>query len=74
MFTPLTRRDFFVQGALYGGSLWLFSQLPRPRAVQAAQLSSQPQTLTPNEWKQLEAMAARILPTDHEPGARGRAV
>jgi gluconate 2-dehydrogenase gamma chain len=66
----LSRRRFLRDGSLFGGSLWLAAQLPWPRAALAAAESSEPITLTAGEWKTLEAITARILPTDHEPGAR----
>jgi gluconate 2-dehydrogenase gamma chain len=66
----LSRRRFLRDGSWIGGSLWLATQLPWPRAARAAAESSAPTLLTPAEWKTLEAITARILPTDHEPGAR----
>jgi len=66
----LSRRRFLRDGSLLGGGLWLAAQLPWPRAARAAAESSEPSVLTPAEWKTLEAITARILPTDHEPGAR----
>ena len=66
----LSRRRFLHEGSLVGGGLWLATQLPWPRAARAAAVSSAPSVLTTAEWKTLEAITARILPTDHEPGAR----
>ena len=66
----LSRRDFLVRGSFYGGGLWVAVNLPRPRALSAAQASQQPEVLSQHEWQTLEAIAARIIPTDHEPGAR----
>lgn len=66
----LTRRHFLRDGTWLGGSLWLASRLPWPEAARAAAASDAPATLTPAEWKTLEAITARIVPTDHEPGAR----
>ncbi len=66
----LSRRSFLRDGSLFGGGLWLAAQLPWPRAALAAAESSEPSTLSAAEWKTLEAITARILPTDHEPGAR----
>jgi gluconate 2-dehydrogenase gamma chain len=45
-------------------------QLPRPRALAAAAASSQPDVLSAQEWATVDAIAARLIPTDHEPGAR----
>lgn len=66
----LSRRDFLVRGSLYGGGLWIAANLPRPKALQAAQASREPAALSAHEWKTVEAICARIIPTDHEPGAR----
>jgi gluconate 2-dehydrogenase gamma chain len=65
-----SRRRFLRDGSLAGGGLWLAAQLPFPRAARAAAASSQPEVLTESEWKTLVAVTARILPSDHEPGAR----
>lgn len=65
-----SRRDFLVRGSLYGGSLWIAANLPRPKALQAAQASREPAVLSKHEWATVEAICARIVPTDHEPGAR----
>ena len=66
--SDLSRRDFFVQSGLYGGSLWMLLNA-RPRAVLAAQSSTRPEVLTAAQWKTVEAVTGRIIPTDHEPGA-----
>lgn len=66
----LSRRRFVRDVSLFGGGVWLATQLPWPRAARAAAESSAPSVLSPAEWKTLEAITARILPTDHEPGAR----
>ncbi len=67
--SQLTRREFFVQGGLYGSSLWMLLNMPRPRALEAAQASSRREVLSEAQWKTVEAVSARIIPTDHEPGA-----
>jgi gluconate 2-dehydrogenase gamma chain len=67
----LSRRDLLLlSGPLYGGGLWLLLSLPRPLASAAAEASAQPLVLDAAEWRALDAIAARIVPTDHEPGAR----
>ena len=66
--SDLSRRDFFVQSGLYGGSLWMLLNA-RPRAVLAAQSSTRREALTEAQWKTVQAVTARIIPTDHEPGA-----
>lgn len=68
--TKLSRRDFLVTGSLYGGGLWISLSLPRPRAEAAAVASVEPESLRPAEWRALDAVAARILPSDEGPGAR----
>ena len=68
--TLLSRRDLLTRGALFGGSLVAALHLPRPRALAAAAASQAPEVLSPQEWKTVEAIAARLIPTDHEPGAR----
>jgi gluconate 2-dehydrogenase gamma chain len=65
----ISRREFIVRGAAYGSALWLSLGLARPRALAAAQASREPVVLSPDEWKTLEAMTARIIPTDDAPGA-----
>jgi len=67
--TKFTRRDFLRDSTLYGGSLWIALQLPRPNTARAAAASSEPAVLTPAEWKTIEAITGRIIPTDAEPGA-----
>jgi gluconate 2-dehydrogenase gamma chain len=66
----LTRRDFLLQSALYGGALWAALNVPRPRALAAAAASSAPVVFTkPAQWALVEAITARIIPSDDEPGA-----
>jgi len=65
----ISRRDLLVGGVAYGSSLWLLLNLPRPLAARAAEESSRPLVLTESSWKTVEAITARIIPTDHEPGA-----
>ncbi len=65
----LSRREFFLQSGLYGSSLWMLLNMPRPRALAAAEASTRPEVLHETQWKTVEAITARIIPTDHEPGA-----
>jgi gluconate 2-dehydrogenase gamma chain len=65
----VSRREFLREASLYGGGLWIALSLPRPRAARAAAESSQRVVLSEPEWRTLEAISGRILPTDHEPGA-----
>ena len=66
----LTRRAFVARGSLYGAGVLVGLGTPRPLAAKAAAESSTPVVLTPSEWSIVEAVTARIIPTDHEPGAR----
>jgi len=65
----ISRRDLLVGSAVYGSSLWVLLNLPRPLAARAAEESSRPLVLGAGEWKTVEAIAGRIIPADHEPGA-----
>lgn len=65
----ISRRDFLSQGAIYGGTLWALLNVPRPKALAAAHASSDPVTFTASQWKTVEAITGRIIPTDDEPGA-----
>lgn len=66
----LTRRDFLLQSTLYSGALWAAMNVPRPQALAAASASTTPVVFTkPEQWKLVEAIAARVIPTDDEPGA-----
>jgi len=69
MSDPVSRRDFLVQSALYGSSLWVLLNTPRPRAARAAAESTRHEVLTDAQWKTAEAITGRIIPTDHDPGA-----
>ena len=61
----LSRRAFLAGSA----GLWIAVSLPRPLAAAAAQAHKSPRVLTAREWQQVEAISARILPTDELPGA-----
>ena len=66
--SDLSRREFFLQSGLYGGSLWLMLAA-RPRSIQASQDSTRREVLTEAQWKTVEAVTGRIIPTDADPGA-----
>jgi gluconate 2-dehydrogenase gamma chain len=66
----ITRRALLRNGSVLGGCAVLAGWLPFPRAARAAAASSEPAVLTPGPWQTLEAITARIIPTDSEPGAR----
>lgn len=70
MKSRLSRREFVARSAIYGGAVWGLFELPRPQALLAAARSSQPLSFDAAQWKLVEAITARIVPTDHEPGAR----
>lgn len=70
----LSRRDFLVGGVAGGTSLWISLSLPRSAAAAAASAavsagSDGRASFTPQEWRSVEAITARILPTDDTPGA-----
>lgn len=65
----LSRRDFLLQSALYSGALWAALNVPHPHTLAAAEASTKPLVLKPDQWKLVEAIAARIIPSDDEPGA-----
>jgi gluconate 2-dehydrogenase gamma chain len=67
--SDVSRREFLLQSGFYGSSLWVLLNMPRPRAIQAAQESTRPEVLNATQWKTVEAVTGRIIPTDHEPGA-----
>lgn len=70
MLERLSRREFVARSALYGSTLWALLELPRPETLLAAAQSREALTFDPAQWKLVEALTARIVPTDHEPGAR----
>ena len=66
----ISRREFVGAGVLYGAALSAFFFLPRPRAWAAAAASTSPEVFSSEQWKLVEAIGARILPSDDTPGAR----
>jgi gluconate 2-dehydrogenase gamma chain len=63
----LSRRRFLAGVALHGGAL-VAMQLPR--TVRAAMTQSTPQVFTALEWRSIEAVTFRILPSQDGAGAR----
>ena len=61
----VSRRAFLAGSA----GLWISVAMARPLAAAAVRQASQPVALAPLEWQAVEAIAARILPTDDLPGA-----
>jgi len=69
MSNDVSRRTFLAGTAAYGTALWALANMPRPRALQAAQESTTPSVLSAEQWRTVEAITGRIIPTDDEPGA-----
>jgi gluconate 2-dehydrogenase gamma chain len=67
--TEISRRELFRRVTLYGGSAYLAALLPRPRAARAAQRSTGAVTFSASQWRTVEALTARIIPSD--PDAEG---
>ncbi len=68
------RRDFLRSTGAMAGGAWLAAQLPAlaraAEAAQAARAEGKPfRNLTVEEGADLQAIAARIVPTDDRPGA-----
>jgi len=67
--TQLSRREFVAQGALYGGTFLMLWNVARPLALRAAEQSTEPAMLNDTDWRTVEAITGRIIPTDSDPGA-----
>lgn len=70
-----SRRDFVASSGTLVGGAWLALHLPAVQAAAAHARRALARTapfeiLTPEEAKELEAVAAQIIPTDDTPGAR----
>jgi gluconate 2-dehydrogenase gamma chain len=65
----ISRRQLLNRGLWFGGGLVATLHLPRPRALAAAAASDAPEVFSAEEWATVEAIGARLIPTDHEPGA-----
>lgn len=75
MHETASRRDFVAATGTALGGAWLALHLPAVRAAAAyarrAQAARSPfEVLTQDEARELEAVAAQIIPTDDTPGAR----
>ena len=67
--TRLTRRQVLAGATVYGGTALI--ALHWPRAARAARDSAEPLVLSPHEWATVDAVTARVLPSDDgTPGAR----
>ncbi len=72
-----SRRSFLIESVSGLGGVWVAANYPGILAaeeyVRSAAQSGQPTTFAffnPEQAVEVEAMAAQIIPTDHEPGAR----
>jgi gluconate 2-dehydrogenase gamma chain len=65
----MDRREFVGKSALFGTTFWLLWNVPRPKTMRAAAQSTKAVVLSDDEWRTVEAITSRIIPTDHEPGA-----
>jgi gluconate 2-dehydrogenase gamma chain len=66
--TELTRRQLLAGAAVYGGTAVV--ALHWPRAARAAVESAEPVVFSAQQWRTVEAIAARIVPSDDgSPGA-----
>lgn len=65
----MDRREFVERSALYGTTFWLLLNVPRPNTLRAVARSTQAAVLSEDEWRTVEAITARIIPTDRDPGA-----
>ena len=63
----ITRRELFNRTGAYGGLAIIASQFPR--ALHAAERSANRLVLSATQWRTVEAITARIIPTDEDPGA-----
>lgn len=70
----LSRRELLLRSATYGSALWVAIHLPRASRLAAMELGEEAEplkrlVLDENQWRAVEAVTARIIPTDDEPGA-----
>jgi gluconate 2-dehydrogenase gamma chain len=77
MIENLSRRNFLTRGSAAVSAVWLSTHWPAivaaaEHAHQAAKSSAPPkfQFFTPEEAAEVDAIAARIIPSDETPGAR----
>ncbi len=66
----MSRREFLERTLQGSALLWVSQHVARPLAARAASQSQEPAALSAAEWKTVDAIAGRILPTDEDPGAR----
>src|SRR5579864_8832735 len=77
MIENLSRRNFLTRGSAAVSAVWLSTHWPAivsaaEHAHEAAKSSAPPkfQFFTPEEAAEIDAIAARIIPSDETPGAR----
>jgi gluconate 2-dehydrogenase gamma chain len=66
----MSRREFLERTLQGSALLWASQTIARPLTARAASDSQEPIALSPSAWKSVDAITARILPTDRDPGAR----
>jgi gluconate 2-dehydrogenase gamma chain len=65
----MDRREFVGRSALFSTTFWLLLNVPRPNTLRAAARSTEALVFSEEEWRTVEAITARIVPTDRDPGA-----
>ena len=65
----MDRREFVGKSAVLGTTFWLLWNVPRPNTLRAAAGSTEALVFSEDEWRAVEAITARIVPTDGDPGA-----
>ena len=65
----MDRREFVRRSARCSATFLLLCSVPRPKTLLAAAQSTESVVLTEEEWRIVEAITGRIVPTDRDPGA-----
>jgi gluconate 2-dehydrogenase gamma chain len=65
----ISRRSLLRRTSLLSGGVFLTLNLQRPLALAAMQ-SDTPLVFSPQQWQSVASITSRIIPTDHQPGAR----
>ena len=66
--TKMDRRTLLRGASIFGGGLYMALNAQRPLA-RAAMANENPIVFTQEQWKTVEAITGRIIPTDNQPGA-----
>ncbi len=69
MSNGLSRRGFLSRTSLYSGATLLTLSCQFPLAIAAARESNTPAALNETEWKVVQAITGRIIPSSGSPGA-----